>query len=134
MVTTLKVVMTMVTVMSRMVEIIQVAWWLWCLRLGVSNPPTYPTNLPNPIVHDSQPPDLTALGAKCGSQNSKTRCQRVGCGSHTPKPMKPKLNEKHQVWWLFRLDLATFPTRSGEFSIRFGRNLFESNEISARSG
>ena len=111
----------MVTIMSRMLEIIQVAWWLWCLRLGVSNPPTHPTNPPNPTVHDLQPPNLTPPAVECESWNSKTRCQRVGYGSHIPKPMKPELIEKHQVQWLIWLDPATFPTTSGKFSIRFGK-------------
>ena len=96
--------------------------------------PTHPPDIPTQ-------PDRTQLVATRSDysvgqmqvSNSKTQCQWVGCAYHTPKPMKPELTEKHQVWWLFQLDPMIFPTRFGKFPIRFGRNLSGLDEISARS-
>ena len=131
MVTTLKVVMTMVTIMSRMVEIIQVAWWLWCLRLSVSNPPTRHTQPTRPYTTCRHP--IWLLRWSNAGLEFKNPMPMGGCAYHTPKSMKPELTEKHQVWWLFQLDPMIFPTRFGKFPIRFGKNLSGLDEISTRS-
>ena len=60
--------------------------------------PTHPPDKPTqPNRTRLLPPDPTTPIVECRSRNSKTRCQRVGYGSHIPKPMKPELTEKHQV-------------------------------------